>query len=263
MHISYAYRKAAAGALSRERGVWLTSVPDLLTAPTAELTLGLAIALTRKLRAAHEWVRSGEFRGWRPEFYGLGIAGSTVAIIGMGAIGRALARRLSGWNARLVYTDRARFADDQHYELEFLPLEAALSQADLVLLALPLTADTLHTIDDERLGRLRPGAYLVNSCRGSVVETLDVGAQRMGFDIEGAAPQYPSIARVALRHASDRRLERLEQSRSRTGCAGSESRSREAAGRRGPRSVLDERLLDCGCQARRGIPLVPNADAVS
>ena len=78
------------------RGVWLTIVPDLLTVPTAELTMGLLIGLTRKIRAADHWVRSGQFRGWRPEFYGLGVAGSTIGIVGMGTIGRSRSGSAAG-----------------------------------------------------------------------------------------------------------------------------------------------------------------------
>ncbi|HAS75684.1 MAG TPA: hydroxyacid dehydrogenase, partial [Marinobacter adhaerens] len=75
-------------------GVWLSFVPDLLTVPTAELTIGLTVGLTRQVKAADEFVRSGEFRGWQPKFYGLGIEGATIGIVGMGAIGKAIAVRL-------------------------------------------------------------------------------------------------------------------------------------------------------------------------
>jgi phosphonate dehydrogenase len=155
-------------------GVWLTSVPDLLTAPTAELTIGLAIALSRKIQAADEWVRSGRFQGWRPEFYGLGIEGSTVGIVGMGAIGRAIAARLAGWGAHLIYTDRARLRDESQYGLQWRSLEGLLREADLALLALPLDPTTLHTLDQERLSWLKPGAFVVNPCRGSVVDEAAV-----------------------------------------------------------------------------------------
>jgi len=156
------------------RGVWLSIVPDLLTVPTAELTIGLTIALTRKLRAADAWVRSGQFQGWRPELYGLGIAGTSVSIIGMGAIGRALAERLSGWGAKLLYTDRAPIADEARYGLSYRTLEGALRESQIVLLALPLDASTLHTLNAERLSWLPPGAFVINPCRGSVVDEAAV-----------------------------------------------------------------------------------------
>jgi phosphonate dehydrogenase len=158
------------------RGVWLTIVPDLLTVPTAELTIGLLIGLTRKIGAADSWVRSGQFQGWRPEFYGLGVAGSTIGIVGMGAIGRAVADRLRGWGGNVIYTDRARLADKEEAKLAigWRALNELLSEADIVVLALPLTATTLHTINSARLALMKPGSFLINPCRGSVVDEAAV-----------------------------------------------------------------------------------------
>jgi phosphonate dehydrogenase len=158
------------------RGVWLTIVPDLLTVPTAELTIGLLIGLTRKIRAADGWVRSGQFQGWRPEFYGLGVAGSTIGIVGMGAIGRAVADRLCGWGANLIYSDQVRLPDKEEAKLAigWRALNKLLSEADIVVMALPLTATTLHTINAARLALMKPGSFLINPCRGSVVDEAAV-----------------------------------------------------------------------------------------
>jgi phosphonate dehydrogenase len=158
------------------RGVWLSVVPDLLTVPTAELAVGLLIGLTRKIRAADDWVRSGKFQGWRPEFYGTGIAGSTIGIVGMGAIGRAVAERLRGWGAKLIYTDHARISekDEAALTLGWRDLNGLLSEADIVVLALPLTPATLHTINPARLAHIKRGCFLINPCRGSVVDEAAV-----------------------------------------------------------------------------------------
>lgn len=158
------------------RGVWLTAVPDLLTVPTAELTIGLLIGITRQIRQGDGWVRSGQFAGWRPEFYGLGIAGSTIGIVGMGAIGRAVAERLRGWDARVLYTDQTRIAFDQEARLglAWCELSELLRQADAIVLALPLTATTSHLINSASLRLVKRGAFLVNPCRGSVVDEAAV-----------------------------------------------------------------------------------------
>lgn len=158
------------------RGVWLSFVPDLLTAPTAELAIGLTIGLTRKMIQADARVRSGRFGGWRPEFYGLGIGGSTIGIAGMGAIGQALAERLKGWGANLLYTDRAAVSNDVETRLgiAWCSLERLLAESDIVILALPLTRDTVHVINEKTLGLMKDGAYLVNPCRGSVVNEAAV-----------------------------------------------------------------------------------------
>lgn len=158
------------------RGVWLTVVPDLLTVPTAELTMGLMIGLTRKIIAADRWVRSGMFQGWRPDFYGLGIAGSTIGIIGMGAIGRAVAERLRGFGAAVIYTDRAPIdrTDEAYLAVRWSELDDLLHAADVVILALPFTAQTLHAINAARLMLMKPGSFLINPCRGSVVDEAAV-----------------------------------------------------------------------------------------
>ncbi len=159
-------------AACAEHGVWLTVVPDLLTVPTAELTVGLAIALARHVRAGDAHVRSGAFRGWEPRFYGSGVDGSTVGILGMGAVGRAVAARLAGFGCRLVYTDRQRLndADERGLDLFWLPSEQLLATSDFLVLAVALTAQTRHTIDAAALACMRSGAFLVNPCRGSVVD---------------------------------------------------------------------------------------------
>jgi phosphonate dehydrogenase len=156
------------------RGIWFSIVPDLLTVPTAELAIGLLIGLTRKIKAADDWVRSGQFRGWRPEFYGRGVAGSTIGIVGMGAIGQAVAHRLHGWGANLIYTDQVRLAAKDEVGLGWRALNALLGEADIVMLALPLTAATLHTIDSARLSLMKSGSFLINPCRGSVVDEAAV-----------------------------------------------------------------------------------------
>lgn len=152
--------------------VWLTFVPDLLTIPTAELTIGLMVGLIRHIRAADEHVRSGYFKGWRPQFYGLGVEGSTIAIIGMGAIGQAIAQRLNGWGAKLIYTDQHALTAAQQaaLNLEFMPLDDALAQANIVIMALPLNSQTQHLMNQQRLEQMQPGSFLVNPCRGSVVD---------------------------------------------------------------------------------------------
>lgn len=153
-------------------GVWLTFVPDLLTVPTAELTIGLTIGLARQVRAADQYVRSGQFAGWTPEFYGLGIEGSCVGIVGMGAIGKAVSRRLNGWGAEVLYTETQPLSaqDEQDLGINHMTMEQLLSRADIVILALALNEHTLHTMNASRLAQMKPGAFLINPCRGSVVD---------------------------------------------------------------------------------------------
>jgi phosphonate dehydrogenase len=148
-------------------GVWVSIVPDLLTESTAELAVGLAIGLGRHLRQGDAIVREGGFRGWRPVLYGQGLAGSTVAVIGMGCVGHAIAERLRGFGCRLLGVDtRAAMPTG----VEHATLDGALRQADLLILALPLTDSTLHLVGDSEIARAKRGALWVNVGRGSVVD---------------------------------------------------------------------------------------------
>jgi len=151
-----------------KRGVWLTIVPDLLTEPTAELAVGLAIALGRHVASADRHVRSGSFTGWRPTFYGRSLDGSRIAIVGCGRVGQAIARKLAGFSAEIVMTDtdpdaptaaNARRAD----------LAVAIKDADVVFLATPLLPSTLQMVNADWISQLKRGALLINPARGSVV----------------------------------------------------------------------------------------------
>jgi phosphonate dehydrogenase len=151
-------------------GVWLTHLPDLLTAPTSELALALALGLMRHVRAGDELVRTGRFEGWRPVLYGASLHGATVGIVGMGRLGAAVAHRVAAFGpARIVYHDTRRAPPDR-VGAERVGLDDLLAAADLVLLLLPLTPATRHLINADTLRLVRPGAYLVNIGRGSVVD---------------------------------------------------------------------------------------------
>lgn len=165
------------GACAR-RGVWLSIVPDLLTVPAAELTIGLMIGLARNVRASDAHLRSGDFRGWRPEFYGRGLAGETAGFIGFGAIGQAVARRLRPFGIRMIYADPRSLpqAVEQELGVTRLPFDAVLAQADYLIVVVPLSPATRHMIGAEALSRIKPGALLINPARGSVVDEAAVVA---------------------------------------------------------------------------------------
>ncbi len=166
------YDNFDAGACAR-RGVWLAILPDLLTAPTAELAVGLIIGVMRRVAEADREMRQGTFAGWRPRLYGAGLDGATTGIVGMGQVGRAVARRLSGFGTRIVYCDRRPVPPGELQtgaevtRLDWFSLRAV---SDVMVLALPLTGETRHLLGAEALAAMRPGAFLVNVGRGSVVD---------------------------------------------------------------------------------------------
>ncbi|MBO0849863.1 MAG: D-glycerate dehydrogenase [Pseudonocardia sp.] len=170
-------------AACMRRGVQVTVLPELLTAPTAELVVGLTLALRRRLVEGDAWVRSGRHAGWRPRFYGSGLAGACVGIIGMGRIGRAVAARLRGFDATLVYSDPVPLPKPMARWLgaRGVSLPELLASSDVVMPLVPLTENTRHLLGAEALGRMRPGACVVNASRGSVVdENAVVEALREG-----------------------------------------------------------------------------------
>lgn len=168
------------------RGVTVTIVEDLLTVPTAELAVGLTISLARNLMAGDRLVRSRNFGGWRPVLYGSGIAGANVGLLGMGRVGLAIAERLNPFGCTMHYWDRSRLTPESEAELGIHPAgwEELLERSEYVILALPLTTETKHLIDRKALGLMKPGAYLINPARGSIVDEAAVaealGSGRLG-----------------------------------------------------------------------------------
>ena len=158
------------GACTRA-GVWMSIVPDLLTAPTAELAIGLAIGLARHVRDGDALVRAGLFHGWRPTLYGRGLGGATVAVLGLGQVGRAIAQRLQGFGCRVLGVDEQPQAVTH---VERCSLADALAQAHFIFVALPLTPSTRHLIGDAELRAAPAGSLWINVGRGSVVDEAAV-----------------------------------------------------------------------------------------
>lgn len=164
--VAKGYENIDVAACTR-RGVWVTNLPDLLTAPTAELAVGLTLALMRRITDADAHVRSGEFVGWRPTFYGSGLHGATVGIIGMGRLGRAVARRVAAFDASVVWHDPAKTSVAGARPAS---LPELLADSDVVMPLVPLTEETRHLVDARAVEQMRPGAFVVNVGRGSVVD---------------------------------------------------------------------------------------------
>jgi phosphonate dehydrogenase len=156
----------------RDRHIWFTIVPDLLAAPTAELTLGLLIGLGRRMLEGDAYIRSGDFAGWRPIFYSPGLLHKTLGIVGMGKLGRALAQRLQGFDMTLIYTDPVLLPPEleQQWNITSVDFDTLLGTSDYVVLMTPLQPSTFHVINREAIAHMKPGSILVNPSRGSVVD---------------------------------------------------------------------------------------------
>jgi glyoxylate reductase len=173
----------------RARGVTVTNTPDVLTNATAELAVALMLAAARRLGETERILRRGEWTGWEPEqFLGRELAGGTIGIVGLGRIGSRVAELLQGFEPRLLYSSRrARPELESNLGLEQRPLDDLLAEADIVSLHLPLTSETRHVIDAAALERFKPGAILVNTSRGGLVDTDALIAALRSGRLGGAA----------------------------------------------------------------------------
>ena len=171
------------------RNVWVSIVPDLLTIPTAELAIGLAIGVMRHITAGDAHIRSGTFSGWRPSLYGIGLAGANIGILGTGRVGQAVAERLSGFGASLLAYDAqpldARKARDLGFEQT--TSERIADASDVIFVCLPLNGGTRHLVDAAYIRRMKPGAFLINPGRGSVVDEAAVAEALASGHLAGYA----------------------------------------------------------------------------
>ncbi|CAE7813703.1 gyaR, partial [Symbiodinium sp. KB8] len=168
----------------RRRGVTVTNTPGVLTDATADLAIALVLMATRRLGEGERLVRSGEPWQWGMfMMLGRSIDGRRLGLVGMGAIGQAVARRASAFGMEVVYHNRSRVdaALERSLGVSYLPLEELLASSDVVSLHCPYTSETHHLIDAAALERMADDAVLVNTARGPVVdEAALVTALRSG-----------------------------------------------------------------------------------
>ena len=158
-----------------ERDIQVGVTPDVLTDATADLAWALMLACARRLVEARRAVLDGEWRTWEPEgWVGVDVHGATLAVVGAGRIGRAVARRAAGFDMHVIMVD---IGDDLH---------EALRAADFVSLHTPLTPETRHLIDADALAAMKPTAVLVNTARGPIVDQ-DALAEALNDGRLGAA----------------------------------------------------------------------------
>jgi glyoxylate reductase len=187
-------------AACRARGVVVTNTPDVLTNATAELALALMLAVARRLGEGERLVRAGRWKGWEPgQLLGRELAGAVVGIVGLGRIGTRVAELLRGFDTDLLYTACARHPEaEERLGARHAELDDLLPRADFVTLHAPLTPETHHLIDRAALDRMKPGAILVNTSRGGLVDAAAL-AQALregrlagaGLDVYEQEPQVP------------------------------------------------------------------------
>jgi lactate dehydrogenase-like 2-hydroxyacid dehydrogenase len=171
---------------AKARGLAVSNTPDVLTDATADLAMTLLLAVSRRVGEGERHLRSGAWSGWRPtHMLGTQVSGKTLGLVGMGRIARAVAQRAHhGFGMRVIFHDPFPPPGDVAAALGAEPrerLEQVLEESDFVSLHCPATPETRHLMNADRLARLKPGAYLINTARGDVVdEAALVAALRAG-----------------------------------------------------------------------------------
>ena len=155
------------------RGIMVSNTPGVLTDATAEIAFALILSVSRRLVEGDRMTREGRFKFWAPMFFlGHEVTGKTLGIIGMGKIGKAVARRARGFNMRVLYYNRRRIDPTEEKELtaEYADLDSLLTMSDFVSLHVSLNEDTKHMIGMKELALMKSTAYLINTSRGPVVD---------------------------------------------------------------------------------------------
>ncbi len=169
-----------------EFGIKVFNTPGVVTGPTADLTVSLAFALLRKVKEADMFVREGLWKAWDPEiFVGRNFSSLVWGIVGYGNIGKAVAKRLSGFGMDILFYDPVENISDNISV--YTGIDELLTKSDVISLHLPLTEDTKDFFDMRKFRLMRKEAILVNMARGGVVKSSDLLETLKQKGIAGAA----------------------------------------------------------------------------
>ena len=173
---------------ARAAGIEVTNTPGAVTEATADIALTLMLMTCRRAGEGERLLRAGQWPGWHPtQLLGMHLGGKTLGIIGMGRIGKAIAKRAqAAFGMEVVFYNRSRVADMPVPARQLDTLEQVAAQADVLVLAVPATPQTHHLLNADLLAAMKPTAYLINIARGDVVdETALIKALQTG-QIAGA-----------------------------------------------------------------------------
>ncbi|MDG2204994.1 MAG: D-glycerate dehydrogenase [Alphaproteobacteria bacterium] len=177
-------------ATARQRGITVTNTPDVLTEDTADMTMGLILAVSRRLTEGERRLRSGDWHGWAPtSMLGHRIYGKRLGIVGMGRIGQALARRARGFGLSIHYHNRHKLHEEVEQELEathWESLDQMLARMDVISVNCPHTPATYHLLSARRLKLLQGHAVIVNTSRGEVIDENALTRMLVAGEIGGA-----------------------------------------------------------------------------
>ena len=191
---------------AQKKKIIVTNTPGVLTEDTADMVMGLLLAVPRKVIEGERLIRSGAWEGWSPtHMMGRRIWGKRLGIIGMGSIGQAVARRAIGFGLNIHYHNRTRLPDiieDAHKATFWEDLDQMLPKMDIISINCPSTPETYHLLSRKRLSILQPHAYIINTSRGKVVNEEALAEMLSEGKIAGAGldvfEREPSVSKVLL-----------------------------------------------------------------
>lgn len=153
------------------RGIPVGNTPGILTESTADMAFGLLMAAARRIVEGHATVLNGGWKTWHPSFLlGYDVYGATLGIVGFGRIGQAVARRALGFKMRVLYHDPTKYPTVDLPEAASVDLDSLLAQSDFVSIHTPLTPQTRGMFNRQQFEKMKPGAILINTARGPIVE---------------------------------------------------------------------------------------------
>jgi len=173
-----------------ERGIWVTNTPNVLHETTADLTWAMILGAARRIIPADRYTRESKFQGWGAQlFLGGDVYEKTLGIIGLGEIGRSVARRALGFNMRTLYHQRNRLPKEEEKKLnvEYATFEKTLRESDFLTLHVPLTEETEYMIGNDEIALMKKTAYLIHTARGKVIDDYALVAALSEDRLAGAA----------------------------------------------------------------------------
>ncbi|WP_415404031.1 2-hydroxyacid dehydrogenase [Tateyamaria sp. SN3-11] len=175
---------------ARQRGILVSNTPGVLTDDTADMAMGLILAVTRRIPEGLAAMQSGNWDGWAPTaFLGGRVAGKRLGILGMGRIGQAVARRAAAFGMQVHYHNRRRLRPEIEQDLEatwWESLDQMVARMDVLSINCPHTPSTFHLMNARRLKLMKPDAVIVNTSRGEVIDENALTRMLRAGDIAGA-----------------------------------------------------------------------------
>lgn len=190
------------GNAAKQQQIIVANTPHSVTAPTADLALGLMLSLCRRIAVSDRAIRNKTLNSWYiSQLPSISLKGKNLGIIGMGRIGKAVAERAKAFGMNIIYYQRNQLdaATEKKYQATYLPLNNLLQQADILSPHIPLTPSTRHLIGAKELALLKPTAFIINTARGSVfdeealIEVLQNGkVAGAALDVFAKEPNVPA-----------------------------------------------------------------------